>query len=475
MVKYKTLSNNEKDLKEKVWEAIIDKKRETATELLTNYINQNNYIFTTRDDEHSEIWIYKKGIYVPQGKTYIKEFCRLILQTAYTTHLVNQVISKIEADTYIDQEEFFNNIIKNEICCENGILDLKTRELLEFNPEKIFFTKIPIYYNPKAVCPNIEQHFKTVLKKEEDSEVMFELFGFLLYKEYFLEKGVMFIGDGRNGKGKTIDLMKRFIGVENCSSVPLQQFETDQFAAGELFNKLANLPGDLDDKALDHTGMFKTLTGRDLIAAPRKYLTRVKFVNFAKMVFACNKLPKTRDTSTAFWNRWILFEFPYTFLGENEINDLKKEEKKNVKLRDMNIIDKLAQPDELSGLLNRALDGLQRLFVNKDFSNSQGIKEIKDLWIRKSDSFLAYCLDYVEEVDEVKIEKKVLRKAYGRFCKKHKVKPLSDKAIRETLFENYAISEERDSSGAYFWEGLRFKKGNIVEDLGGPKSLCQDY
>jgi len=37
---------------------------------------------------------------------------------------------------------------------------------------------------------------------------MFELFGFLLYKNYFIEKGVMFIGDGRNGKGKTINLMK---------------------------------------------------------------------------------------------------------------------------------------------------------------------------------------------------------------------------------------------------------------------------
>jgi len=113
--------------------------------------------------------------------------------------------------------------------------------------------------------------------------------------------------------------------------------------------------------------MFKTLTGRDLIAAPRKYLTRVKFVNFAKMVFACNKLPRTKDTSTAFWNRWILFEFPYTFLSEKEINSLTEEEEKNVRLRDVNIIEKLSSPDELSGLLNRALDGLARLFANKDF------------------------------------------------------------------------------------------------------------
>jgi len=463
------MNPDESLLKEKVWEALLEKKRETATELITKHIEENNYIYTTRDDENSEVWIYKEGIYIPQGKTYIKEFSRTILSTAYTTHLVNQVISKIEADTYIEQEEFFNHLIKDEIAVENGLLNLRTRELSEFDPDKIFFTKIPVTYNTLAVCPAIEQHFKSVLKKEEDSEVMFELFGFFLYKEYFIEKGIMFIGDGRNGKGKTIDLMKRFIGVDNCASVPLQDFETDNFAQGELFNKLANLPGDLDDKALDHTGTFKTLTGRDLISAPRKFLTRVKFVNFAKMVFACNKLPKTRDTTTAFWNRWVLFEFPYTFLSEQEINALKLDERKNVKLRDTEIIEKLSSPEELSGLLNRSLDGLQRLFSNKDFSNSQGVKEIKDLWIRKSDSFLAYCLDNIEEESDCKIEKKVLRVAYAKFCKQHKVKPVSDKAIRETLFENYAVSEEKTSTG-YFWEGIIFKNGKIMEDLTGVKS-----
>ena len=461
------LTPTEKILKDKVWTALIDKKRETATELIAQHILKNNYIYTIRDDEKSEVWIYQQGVYIPQGKSYIKEFSRIILQTAYTTHLVNQIIAKIEADTLIDQEDFFAEPIKNKICVENGILDLKNRTLLDFNPEEYFFTKIPVVYNPKAVCPNIEKHFKEVLKDEEDSEVMFELFGFLLWKEYFIEKGIMFIGNGRNGKGKTIELMKRFIGVENSSSIPLQQFETDIYSAGELFNKLANLSGDLDAKALNHTGMFKTLTGRDLISASRKFLTRVKFTNFAKMVFACNKLPKTHDTSTAFWNRWVLFEFPFTFLSEEEINSLSIEDKKGVKLRNTEIIDKLSCPEELSGLLNRSLDGLQRLRKNKDFSNSQGIREIKDMWIRKSDSFFAYCLDHIEEADEVKIQKIVLRKAYMQYCKEHKVKPLSDKAMRETLFDNFAIGELRDSDGNYFWEGIQFKQGNNIETLSG--------
>ena len=459
---------NPKNLQEEILLLMVQGKRNDTTELITKSILKTIKLYTTRDDDKSEIWVYQKGIYIPQGKTFIKEFSREALGVTYSTHLVNQIIAKIEADTYIDQEEFFSNIIKDIVCVENGLLNLKTRKLTKWTSKQIFFTKIPITYNPQAICPYIEKHFRTVLKNSGDGEVMFELFGFLLYKEYFLEKGFMFIGDGRNGKGKTIELMKRFIGVENCSSVPLQQFETDAFSLGELFNKSANLSGDLDDKALDRTGAFKQLTGRDLISASRKFLTRVKFTNFAKLVFACNQLPRTKDTTTAFWNRWVLFEFPFTFLGEKEINNLKESETANVKLRNPTIIEKLSSPDELSGLLNKSLDGLQRLFDNKDFSNTQGVKEIKDLWIRKSDSFLAYCLDHLVEAD-TRIEKKVLRKAYGKYCKLHKVKPQTDKTMRETLFSNYAVSEERTADG-YFWEGIKLKDSVVYENIAGNKT-----
>jgi len=461
--------NHDPFFKKEMHNLMLKKMMTLSTELLTQTLLKKHYLYTTRDDDKAETWIYKEGIYISQGKTYIKEYCRKILAKNYTTHLCNQVISKIEADTYIEQEEFFNQESKEEICCKNGILNIVTKQITEFNPNKIFFAKIPITFNPRAICPNIEKHFKTVLKKKADAEVMFELFGYLLYKEYKIEKAIMFIGDGRNGKGKTLDLMKRFIGPENCSSVPLQQFESDGFAAGELFKKLANLSGDLDAKSLRHTGMLKQLTGRDLIAAARKFLNRVYFVNYAKLVFACNQLPKTYDTSTAFWNRWLLFEFPYTFLSEDELENVREEDKKKVRPRDPDIIAKLTTEEEMSGLLNKALEGLERILENKDFSNSPGVNDIKNTWIRKSDSFLAFCLDFIQEDYDCKIEKSELRKWYTAYCKKHKVKGQNDKVIKEALQENYGVSEFRDENG-WHWEGISFKDGVVFEDLKGRRS-----
>ena len=79
-----------------------------ATELLSQQIQKQYIIYTTRDDERSECWIYEEGIFKPEGKTYIKEYTRQHTKEFYTPDLVNKVIAKVEADTYIEQDDFFN-------------------------------------------------------------------------------------------------------------------------------------------------------------------------------------------------------------------------------------------------------------------------------------------------------------------------------------------------------------------------------
>jgi hypothetical protein len=46
-------------------------------------------IFTIRDDDKLEMWIYRDGIYIPQAVTFIKEFCRKIFDFMHTNQLVN--------------------------------------------------------------------------------------------------------------------------------------------------------------------------------------------------------------------------------------------------------------------------------------------------------------------------------------------------------------------------------------------------
>jgi len=269
----------------------------------------------------------------------------------------------------------------------------------------------------------------------------------------------MFVGSGRNGKSKTIELMKRFIGVENCASLPLRAMHDESFSLSELFGKMANLSADLSKTDLKETGIIKALIGRDLIQAKRKFLRDLNFVNYAKMIFAANELPKIYDTTDGFWTKWVLIEFPYKFITQEQYDLLPEEEKPKHKLINPDIIEELTTTDELSGLLNMALEHLTNLLQNKDFSYSKSTAEVKDLWIRQSDSFTAFCYDCLEESPDSSISKKELRKVFHNYCKKHKVQGASDKAIKITLENMFGVSDTQNwlKDGERLWEGIKFK------------------
>jgi len=199
-----------------------------------------------------------------------------------------------------------------------------------------------------------------------------------------------------------------------------------------------------------------------LVAGKRKFLRDLNFVNNAKFVFACNDLPMVYDLSEGFWSRWILFEFPYTFRDEEDYNNLK--DKTNIKIKDPTIIDKITSSEELSGLLNQFLDGYDRLKKKGTFSNSKGTKSIKEFWIRKSNSFMAFAMDLLEEDSDCTIPKKEIRRRYSQYCKKHKIMGKSDFVIKRVLQELFGANEERvrvgnypDNEVVHVWQGVKWK------------------
>lgn len=462
-----SLEETEEAKKEKIRSKFLhlvsgkEKKWSEATEILVEFIKEKSHIYTTKDDFRSEVWIYKDGVYVPQGKSEIKIILRNLLQEWYSQFIFGQVITKIEADTFIDQEKFFTAKNQDEIPVINGILNIYSRELKPFSPERISFNKIQAEYNPQADCPLIDSFLKDILKSERDKDIFYEWGGFCLMGDYRFEKAMMCVGNGRNGKDKMLELLKRMLGIKNCCSVPLASLNPDSFVISELFGKRANLAGEISGQDLKDLSMFKALTGRSLISAKRKFKTDISFVNSAKFTFACNDLPMVYDLSKGFWDRWILLEFPYTFITKEELD--KAENKNNLKIRDEEIIEKITSSKEMSGLLNRFLDGLDRLIVSRNFSTAEGSEEIKNKWIRKSNSFIAFCIDRIEESYDGRISKKELRKVYSWYCKEHKLLSKSDLVVRKVLQEIYGCTEiQTDSLGQYsgerLWEGIKWKK-----------------
>ena len=453
-----------------VLQCLADKppRRDEASEIVTREFLTRNHIYAIRDDKSDELWMYHKGIYIPEGKSYIEEFCRKILGRKYTTSFSNQVIAKIMADSQINKEDFFDIKNKYEIAVQNGILNIKKRTLTDFTPKRIFFNKLGIDYIPGIKIDKMKEFFQEILSKD-DVEVIQELFGYLLLKDYPVQKAFMFLGSGSNGKSALLTLIKEFIGDDNCSNVTLDDLQQNDFAASELFQKHVNIAGDLSNKTLTDTSKFKQITGGDRIAANRKFMTPIYFTNFAKMINACNELPQTRDLSEGFWRRWVLINFKQKFAPIKDFEKLSVDERKKVKLADPAIIQTIMSETEMSGLLNWALNGFERITANQGFSYSKTGNEVQSEWIRKSNSFAAFCMDCLKEDYEGFVPKELLMEEYSKYCKNHRVKVESSKVIRIFITENMGCWTEQPTIKDSFerpriWKGCKFS-GNIVCSL----------
>lgn len=451
------------------------KERGKATEAVVGYILNKHRIKTIREDKTKELWIYNAGIYLPNAITYILEECRTILDEIYTTTFANQVVDKIQTLTFIDKEVFFNK--QNEfpylICVKNGLLDIKTRKLLKFTPDIYFFNKIDIEYHDSAKCPKILEFLKQITAKDDDVDVIQEMFGFSLIKDYKYEKAFMLFGEhGRNGKSKLLGLLKAMLGLGNISSITLNDLEEDQFCIADLHNKLVNIAADIDSTDIKRIGILKALTGRDPIQANRKFLSRIQFTNYAKMIFACNELPTPKTNSDAFWLRWVLIEFPYQFLPQKEINSIPEDDRKHVRLQDTDILQKIMTESELEGLLAWSLCGLDRLDNNRDFSNKETKEDIKLNWKRKSNSVAAFIQDNIIESFGDDITKADFRQRYNEYCDVHRIKKLSDMVIKITLQNEFGINGDVKRVGEkkiYTWENIKF-----IDDRPSFESMMQD-
>lgn len=430
-----------------------------AKNLVIEYILENNNVYTIREDKKDpEMFIYQDGIYVQNARTYIKELCEYILDKTYTTNFANLIIARIEVKTYIEQEKFFE--VKDEyiIPLENGLFNLKTHELFDFSPDYIFTNKLPIKYDKNATYEQFENFFYEILKNPEtDIKAIQEWFGYCFVKNYKFNYATMFIGSGRNGKGVTLTLIEALLGPKNTSSLTLQRLESDRFSISELYNKYANISGDLSKTALKETGYFKQLTGQDAITVDRKFLSQLTFHNYAKMMFATNDLPYSYDDTDGFYDRWLIFEFPYKFVKIVENQTYQKQ-------RDDGLKEKLTRPKSLSGLFNWSLIGLKRLLSNGGFSVNTTTNQNRKKWKRQASSFNAFFDDHCEIDFSTYETLEVLKLNYQKYCEIHKLKFESNKIMKSILEQNgceYTVKRENFGDTSYttrVWQGIKIKK-----------------
>jgi P4 family phage/plasmid primase-like protien len=316
--------------------------------------------------ESEEILIYEDGIYKRGAAPGLKKLIQCLGGRNATNHVLDEVMGACRRYTYYNYAETFD-LGSDLIPVGNGLLRWKTGELLPFSPEKAFTFKLPVAYDPLALCQAWEDFVAEITESPEDVLILQEFFGYCMLREYPLAKILLLVGEGRNGKSTLLRILSELLGEQNCSNAYLQDL-ADKFSLAALVGKMANIAPDIPAKDVLDTSVLKSVSGNDKVPIEQKYLPVYFAVLYAKLIFSANKLPRINDDSLGFWDRIKLLNFPYRYKTNPKPGSGERQ-------ADIHLGEKLRA--ELPGILNWALVGLQRLMEQQGFTENAADKNPK--------------------------------------------------------------------------------------------------
>jgi putative DNA primase/helicase len=320
------------------------------------------------------------------------------LADKWTSRKAAEVVEYIR----VDSPELWEAPPLDVVNVRNGLLDVKLKRLKPHDPEFLSAVQLPAAYDSSACCPEWDAFVDEVFPADSRA-IAWEILAWLMTPERSIQKAVLLLGEGANGKSTFLQGCVSFIGKQNTTALSLHKLESDRFAAARLIGKLANICPDLPTAHLTNTSVFKALTGGDVITAEYKFRDSFDFDPFAKLLFSANRPPQSDDSTHGFFRRWQVVSFTRCF--EEGAPGTKSREALDAAL---------AQPSELSGLLNRALHALADIRGAKGFTQSPSMQQAWEEFRSVTDP-LAVWLDQatVQSVDAM-VPKGELMAAFNR-------------------------------------------------------------
>lgn len=331
---------------------------------------------------NEQLYVYEDGYY--QQDERIIERKMIELYPGIKQRERSEVLAYIKIMTHINDADI--KVDPYIINLNNTRLDLRSGNLMRFTPDAIEFDRIPVTYDPDAYNADVDKMLNRVFQNDKEIINLFdEMLGYTLMKHNRYRVGFMFYGGGKNGKSTIMDMIKKFLGRRNYTTIELDKL-TDRFATAELEHKLANIGDDINDKAIKDTGTLKKLFTGESLLVERKGERPFVLEPYAKMIFSMNSIPKSYDQSDGFYSRLMFIPFNAQFSPDDPDFD-------------PNIKDKIMTDEAMSYLLNRAILGAQRLMHRGDFTRPRAVEETMEQYKQQNSIVLQWYNDNGHDFD----------------------------------------------------------------------------
>lgn len=402
---------------------------------IANEITQKIDIISYYDNFYRFNGIYYKPIETEELEQYIHYDISPNLSQAARKEIISFL--KLKTRTPIDK---FNKD-PNKIACNNGVINLKTGELEEGDKNEINTIYIPHDYDPDPeYSPRIDEFFKELSNGDIiKMEFLYQIVGYCLLKENRYHKFFVLQGSGGTGKSTYTNLIQELVGNHNCSNVSLSDMDKDYYLAS-MVGKLVNIDDDVEGKALNYTGRFKSMVSGEIISVREIYKPVEKHKPFATLIFNCNKLPKILDRTTGLYRRIVLIELNHKVLNP-----------------DPNFVNSLTKKD-YQYLLYKAVQGIKTVMAEGRFRISLSEEKLMQLFKRRQSPINEWL--YENAICLGDLHEQLCRPLYSQFtawCSENGyAQPMSNYSFKEELCAIYDIEvrNERTQNGIknYFYK-----------------------
>lgn len=358
------------------------------------------YYFKDGDDYSHEESILNKRIYEKVG--------------AKKTRYVDEVKKQMEYRCKkIPQDTIFNIRFKNGYLDNGEFVELITEDFTPYN--------IDIDYNPEAKPVEAVDNYINHLTGGDEAykKLLLEVLGHTLVVDpefkRMLAKFFIFVGDGGNGKGTLLTIIRTILGTKNVSGMSISEL-TDERYLSAFKGKLANLGDDLQDNAINDKGMkiLKNLSTCDYISTRELYKGAENMYFTGSLIFTSNHILKSWEKGESYKRRVVWLPM-YS----------------KVTKKDPLFITKLTTDEALEYWIKLIIDGYFRLYENGKFTVSPRVESFNEEYHKENNPSLEY-VDRRTAEDFKDIPVREVYDHYKEWCEDNAVN-FSEKMIRDTL------------------------------------------
>lgn len=321
---------------------------------------------------------------------------------------------------------------------KNGVIDLRTGELIPPHPDHLITKRADVTYYPDAPCPRWRQFLKEIFLGDESLiEYIQRCVGYSLTGDTREQCFFFLYGVGANGKGTFGEIIKAIIG-EYSTSI---EFKTLMAGEGsKVGDDLAPLRGmrllvasESEQGKRLNEALVKQVTGGDPVRVRHLFGRYFTFYPAFKIWLMANHKPIITGTDRGIWRRVRLIPF-------------------NARFEDAAADKTLPQQlqAELSGILAWAVEGCIR-WQQKGLAMPEAVQRATEDYRSEMDTLGTFLAEMTVDGMQYKVTAKSFYSAYKEFMADNGMNPMSQFALSRAMVER---GYERAKSGEWWWKGL---------------------